>query len=266
MDLIIAPYDSACTSFPLIPQLLLKLNSRRRPYELVNAAFRALNPAPIRPKSGKQKAEKSPTGLPEASRNLMTAFEAQVPASGARKADQDELGLEVLGRDHCGSLPLPPHPLLSLAGDSGLVLVVGLENDLGYRLVISPSPTRKPARIHHGHESIIVAFLTAFEVSAETDAGTEAEACQSGSYPATPGLIVLEETEAPLDTAKTLKPLETKKLQKRKKKLEKLQNFLAESKMQVRELPKGSESHPTGALLLLPFFSAGIFWPKRPQP
>ncbi|CAE6948684.1 CBWD5, partial [Symbiodinium sp. CCMP2456] len=51
------------------------------------------------------------------------------------------------------------------------------------------------------------------------------------------------------DTAKTLKPKEKKKVEKRKK-MEKLQKFLAESKMQVREPPKGSECHPTGALPL----------------
>ena len=116
----------------------------------------------------------------------------------------------------------------------------------------------------------IVAFLTfsALEASAEIQpetqpAGTEAEAaeaCQSGSLiqqrlgsPHT----VLPVTEATPDletaTAKTLKPLEKKKLQKRKK-LEKLQKFLAESKMQVRGPPKGSECHPTGALLLMPSF------------
>ena len=104
----------------------------------------------------------------------------------------------------------------------------------------------------------IVAFLTAFVVSAETIAGTEAEACQSGSLIqqrlGSSHAVLPEETEAPgPDTAKTMKPLEKKKLQKRKK-LEKMQKFLAESKMQVGEPPKGSECHPAGALLLQPFF------------
>ena len=75
----------------------------------------------------------------------------------------------------------------------------------------------------------IVAFLTAFVVSAETIAGTEAEACQSGSLIqqrlGSSHAVLPEETEAPgPDTAKTMKPLEKKKLQKRKK-LEKMQKF-----------------------------------------
>ena len=102
----------------------------------------------------------------------------------------------------------------------------------------------------------VVAVLTAFlTVSAETVAGTEAEACQSGSLIqqrlGSSHAVLPEETEAPLDSAKTLKPKEKKKVEKRKK-LEKLQKFLAESKMQAHEPPKGSECHPTGALLLLP--------------
>lgn len=92
----------------------------------------------------------------------------------------------------------------------------------------------------------IVACLTAFlTVSAETVAGTEAEAQRLGSSHA----VLPEETEVPLDSAKTLKPKEKKKVEKRKK-LEKLQKFLAESKTQVREPPTGSECHPTGAALV----------------
>ena len=102
----------------------------------------------------------------------------------------------------------------------------------------------------------IVGCLTAFlTVSAETVAGTEAEACQSGSLIqqrlGSSHAVLHEETEVPMDSAKTLKPKEKKKVEKRKK-LEKLQKFLAESKTQVHEPPTGSECHPTGALLLLP--------------
>ena len=71
----------------------------------------------------------------------------------------------------------------------------------------------------------LMAFLTALEVSAATVAGTEAEGCQSGS---------LIQQRPGLDTAKTLKPLE-KKLQKRKK-LEKLQKLLGESRARFKLL------------------------------
>ncbi|CAE7835532.1 CBWD5 [Symbiodinium sp. CCMP2592] len=84
--------------------------------------------------------------------------------------------------------------------------MVGLEKDLAYRLVIFPSPHIQLGYIMAMKAAIIVAFLTHFQVSAETVAGTEAEACQSGSIQQLldSSHAVLEETEAALDTAQTL--------------------------------------------------------------